>query len=54
MPRISYRRKLFLKKLLRAMLIVAGIVAVVSIVLLIYFEPFVTYDREGAHPRGRR
>ena len=49
MPRISYRRKLFLKKLLRAMLIVAGIVAVVSIVLLIYFEPFVTYDREGAH-----
>ena len=49
MPRISYRRKLFLKKLLRTMLIVAGIVAVVSIVLLIYFEPFVTYDREGAH-----
>ena len=47
MPRISYRRKLFLKKLLRTLLIVAGTAAVVSIVLLIYFEPYVTYDREG-------
>ena len=49
MPRISYRRKLFLKKLLRTLLIAAGTAAVVSIVLLIYFEPYVTYDREGAH-----
>lgn len=49
MLRISYRRKLFLKKLLRALLITAGTAAIVSIVLLIYFEPFVTYDREGAH-----
>ncbi len=49
MPRLSYRRKLFLKKLLRALLILAGVAAAVSIVLLIYFEPYVTYDREGAH-----
>lgn len=49
MPRISYRRKLLLKKLLRALLIAAGVAATAGIVLLIYFEPYVTYDREGAH-----
>ena len=49
MPRISYRRKLFLKKLLRVLLILTGTAAAVSIVLLIYLEPYVTYDRQGAH-----
>ena len=39
MPRISYRRKLFLKKLLRVLLILTGTAAAVSIVLLIYLEP---------------
>ncbi len=49
MPRISYRRKLFLKKLLRTLLILAGAAALISVVLLIYLEPYVTYDRSGAH-----
>ena len=42
MPRISYRRKLFLKKLLRTLLILAGAAALISVVLLIYLEPYVT------------
>ena len=49
MPRISYRRKLFLKKLLRTLLILSGAAALISVVLLIYLEPYVTYDRSGAH-----
>ena len=49
MLRISYRRKLLLKKVLRTLLVIVCVVAVASITLLIYLEPYVTYDREGAH-----
>ena len=49
MARISYRNKIRLKKLLRALLILAGCLLVVSIVMTIYLEPYILYDREGAH-----
>ena len=49
MPRISYRNKLLLKKILRVALIALAIALVVSIVVLIYVEPYIVYDREGAH-----
>lgn len=49
MYRISYRRGLFLKKLLRVVLIVLAALLVLTAVLLIYLEPYVTYDRDGAH-----
>lgn len=49
MYRISYRRGIFLKKLLRVVLIVLAVLLVLSAVLLIYLEPYVTYDRDGAH-----
>ena len=49
MYRISYRRGIFLKKLLRVVLIVLGVLLALTAVLLIYLEPYVTYDRDGAH-----
>ena len=49
MARISYRNKIRLKKLLRALLILAGCLLVVSIVMTIYLEPYILYDRDGAH-----
>lgn len=49
MPRFSYRNKLRLKKLLRFLLILLATLVAVSIVLLIYVEPYVVYDREGVH-----
>lgn len=49
MARISYRSKLRMKKFLRFLLITLGVLLAFSVVLLIYAEPFVIYDREGAH-----
>lgn len=49
MPRISYRRKLLLKKILRILLIILAVAIVFLIALIIYLEPYVTYDRNGAH-----
>ncbi|MBO2527490.1 MAG: hypothetical protein CW335_04835 [Clostridiales bacterium] len=46
---ISYRNKILLKKLLRVLLILLAAVLVVGILLVIYLEPFVVYDRDGAH-----
>lgn len=47
MPRLSYRNKLRLKKLLRVALILLVVAAVVGLVLLIYVEPYIVYDRDG-------
>ncbi len=44
---LSYRNKLRLRKLLRFFLILLAVVLAVSLVLLVYVEPFVIYDREG-------
>ena len=49
MLRIPYRNKLLLKKILRIALIVLAVVMVLSIVVLIYVEPYIIYDRNGAH-----
>lgn len=46
---ISYRNRILLKKLLRVLLIVLAVTAVAGILLVIYLEPFVVYDRDGAH-----
>lgn len=46
---ISYRTKIMLRKLLRVLLILLAAALVVGIVLAIYLEPFVVYDRDGAH-----
>ena len=47
--RLSYRSKLMLKKLFRILLILLAVALVAAIVVLIYVEPFVIYDRTGAH-----
>ena len=49
MLRISYRRKLFLKKILRIALIALLALILITFIVLIYLEPYVTYDRDGAH-----
>lgn len=49
MPRLSYRNRILLKKWLRVGLIVLIALLIISILLLIYLEPYVLYDREGAH-----
>lgn len=49
MPRISYRKKLWIKKVLRIGLILLAVALVAAVALLLYLAPFVTYDREGAH-----
>ncbi|MBQ6431533.1 MAG: hypothetical protein IJJ99_06640 [Oscillospiraceae bacterium] len=46
---ISYRTKIMLRKLLRVLLVLLAAALVIGIVLMIYLEPFVVYDREGAH-----
>lgn len=51
MLRIPYRNKLLLKKLLRIALIVLAVLLVLSIGLLLYCEPYIVYDRDGAHLR---
>lgn len=51
MSHISYRNKLLLKKLFRIFLCLLAIALVAGIILLIYAEPYVTYDRDGAHLR---
>lgn len=47
--RLSYRSKLMLKRFLKIALILAAVALVAAIIVLIYVEPFVVYDREGAH-----
>ena len=49
MPRLSYRRRLMLRKLLRVLGIVLAAAIVIGAALLLYLEPYVTYDRDGAH-----
>ena len=49
MLRISYRRKLFLKKILRIALFALLALLLITFIVLIYLEPYVTYDRDGAH-----
>lgn len=49
MPQISYRNRLLLKKILRVALIVLAVALVVGVVLLIYVQPYMVYDRDGAH-----
>ena len=46
---ISYRNKILLRKLLRVLLILLAFALVAGILLVIYLEPFVVYDRDGAH-----
>ena len=48
MPRLSYRRRLMLRKLLRVLGIVLAAAIVIGAALLLYLEPYVTYDRDGA------
>lgn len=49
MPRLSYRNRILLKKWLRVGLIVLAVLLIAAILLLIYLEPYMVYDREGAH-----
>lgn len=49
MPHISYRSRLMLKKLLRAALIALAVALVAAVITLIYLEPYIVYDRDGAH-----
>lgn len=49
MSRLSYRNRILLKKWLRVGLIVLAVLAVSAFLLLIYLEPYMVYDREGAH-----
>ena len=46
--RISYRKRLLLRKILKLLGIVLAVAAVVVIGVLIYFERFVTYERGGS------
>lgn len=47
--RLSYRSKLMLKKLFRVLLILLAVALVAAIIVLIYVEPYLVYDRSGAH-----
>lgn len=47
--RLSYRSKLMLKKFLKILLILLAIALVAAIIVLIYVEPYLVYDRNGAH-----
>lgn len=49
MPHISYRNRLLLKKLLRYALILLAVALVAAVVVLIYVEPYIVYERDGAH-----
>ena len=46
---ISYRTRIMLRKLLRVLLILLAAALIIGLLLVIYLEPFVVYDREGAH-----
>lgn len=46
---MSYGKKLFLKKLLRFVLIVVAVALISVVGLMLYLEPYITYDRDGAH-----
>ena len=49
MARIRYRHKIRLRKLGRALLIALGALILVGIVVLVYADSLITYDRNGAH-----
>ena len=49
MFRIRYRHKVRLRKLGRALLIALGALILVGIVILVYADSLITYDRDGAH-----
>ncbi len=49
MLRIRYRHKVRLRKLGRALLIALGALLLVGIVVLVYADSLITYDRSGAH-----
>lgn len=47
--RMPYRNKLLLKKLLRVIAVLLVLAVIGAVVVLIYLEPRITYDRDGAH-----
>ena len=49
MARISYRNRLVYRKFFRYLLIVIAALVIFSFVALIYLEPYMVYDRDGAH-----
>lgn len=49
MARLSYRRRIGMKKLLRFGVLALVLVLVAALLLLLYLEPYIVYDREGAH-----
>ena len=46
---ISYRNKILLRKLLRVLLILLAVAVIAGLLLVIYLEPYLVYDRDGAH-----
>lgn len=49
MARLSYRNRIVFRKLFRVLLIVLAALVIFAFVALIYLEPYMVYDREGAH-----
>lgn len=49
MARLSYRRRIGIKKLLRFGVLALVLLLVAALLLLLYLEPYIIYDREGAH-----
>lgn len=49
MAHLSYRGRRSMKKLVRFALVALVLLIVVALLLLLYLEPYVVYDREGAH-----
>lgn len=49
MPQISYRNRLLLKKILRIAGIVLAVALAVGLVVLLYVQPYMVYERDGAH-----
>lgn len=47
--RLSYRSKILLKKALRVGPVLLAVCLVAAIIILIYVEPYIVYDRDGAH-----
>ena len=53
MPRIPYRTKLRLKKLMQVILILLGIICLGAVLVLVYADSLILYDRDGAHLVGQ-
>lgn len=47
--RISYRNKVRLKKFFKFLGVLLALTVVLAVVALIYLEPYMVYDRDGAH-----